>query len=572
MAGNPDVLSTVAGALNRAATVADVAAAIFERVAEGLGAGSVALWLVEERRQRLRLVGTAGFEGSSAQWTFEVAISDRVPAADVAKSGESVVFSSPSERDERWPMLADIPDVMPAGVAFPLEARGELFGVIGFGFLDARDVADDELAVLLAVSEHCALAMDRALLFDRERRTRETQEFLAEATRLMVSALEPSQVLERLIDAAVPRLADSCAVFVARDTRLEQVALRIRGVSDPAALGEVSFAIENDHPLSRAYRSGEPVVVDAIRDEEVDAVRPGRAAQARDYGIVGGFAVPLIARGNRIGVVSFAFTDVERFDDPDLVYAVTGFAARAAIALDNARRFDDERAALTMLSRALLPPVLPALEGYDLTGRYVAAVGDLGGDWYDAQLLPDGSLLLGVGDVAGHGVAAAAQMGELRHTARAIARWRRRPRVLLDELSRFAADTGTIFATVGYARIDLATGAGRWAAAGHPPAFHVQGGQVKPLAAPHGPPLGISDSPPYRESSVALGVGDMLALYTDGVIERRDEHLDRGLERLRALLAEMHDDPLEQVADAIVTQMCTKPADDCCLLLLRRRA
>jgi serine phosphatase RsbU (regulator of sigma subunit) len=64
----------------------------------------------------------------------------------------------------------------------------------------------------------------------------------------------------------------------------------------------------------------------------------------------------------------------------------------------------------------------------------------------------------------------------------------------------------------------------------------------------------------------------MLALYTDGVIERRDEHLDRGLERLCALLAEMHDDPLEQVADAIVTQMCTKPADDCCLLLLRRRA
>src|SRR5262249_4599556 len=162
---------------------------------------------------------------------------------------------------------------------------------------------------------------------------------------------------------------------------------------------------------------------------------PGRASATRDFGVTSAIIVPLVARGTTIGAASFVFTDSSRTYDHDLVFAVNGFAARAGMSIDNARRFDDERRAGPVLAQALLPPSLPAVRGSDLIARYAPAAGELGGDWYDAHLLGAGALLLGVGDVAGHGIAAAAQMSEVRHVARGLAMSRRRPRALVTELA-----------------------------------------------------------------------------------------------------------------------------------------
>src|SRR5205823_6913744 len=176
-------------------------------------------------------------------------------------------------------------------------------------------------------------------------------------------------------------------------------------------------------------------------DEVIGRLYPGRGPAAREFGITAAMVLPLRARATITGVIAFAFIDAGRTRDPDLVYAVNGFAARAAIALDNARRFDDERSTVRTLTDALLPAGLPRLAGYDLAARYVPAAGELGGDWYDAQVVARDALLVGVGDVAGHGLGAAAQMSELRHVARGLAVSRRRPRALLDELGPFTADT-----------------------------------------------------------------------------------------------------------------------------------
>src|SRR5205085_5735658 len=108
-------------------------------------------------------------------------------------------FASRSERDRRWPALASVPAVMEAGIALPLTARGRPLGVLALAFATARELDEAEVGVLMAVAEQCALALDRALLFDAERGARETMEFLAEATGLMVSALDPRAVLDQLV-------------------------------------------------------------------------------------------------------------------------------------------------------------------------------------------------------------------------------------------------------------------------------------------------------------------------------------------------------------------------------------
>ena len=178
--------------------------------------------------------------------------------------------------------------------------------------------------------------------------------------------------------------------------------------------------------------------------------------------------------------------------------------------------------------------------------------------------------MVGVGDVAGHGFAAAARMGELRHTARAFARWRRRPRLLLNDLSEYAAETEDLLVLVAYARIDLDTGKARWASAGHPSALLMHQQTVTSLPAPHGPPLGVAVVPNYREGSFIVAPGDLLVLYTDGVVERRHEVFDVGIDRLQHFIASCSGLPIEELADAIVTDFCSTPMDDCCLLLSPR--
>jgi GAF domain-containing protein len=561
----------VAAALNRAMTVDEVTQATFEHVAPAVRASTGGLWLLDEAAGVLHLTASAGY--ASEQSVDVIGLGEPIPAAEVVESRTPISYRSREELDRRWPVLVDLPRSTPAGVVLPLVARERAFGVLGLGFDEPERLTEETVALLATVSEQCALALDRARLYDAEHRARETLEFLAGATRLMTNVLEPREVIDRLLEIAVPNLADSCAVHIERDGMLHRVAMRIDGIPDAASV-VVSQPFDTrmlDHPLARAFATAQAQVLPIIRDEDIEAVEPGRAGDARDFGIRGGIAVPLIARGAARGVLTFAFRDAQRLSDPDVMYAVNGLAARAAIALDNAQRFDDERTALRTLAETLLPSGVPRIPGFEIAARYVAASGAVGGDWFDIHAVDDEAFLVGVGDVAGHGMAATARMSELRHTARALARWHRRPRALLGELARFASEAEQpLLTTVAYARVRTATGRGRWASAGHPPAIHVRRGTPVVLGAPHGPPLGVKPPPEYRDGPVGMEPGDLFVLYTDGVVERREAGIDDGIDRLARIVAGHRTDAVDAVADTVVDELCRDPEDDCCVLLVRR--
>ena len=542
-----ELLHRMTTSLAGAVTSEEVASAIFDMSALELGAGSTGLWLRNEGATHLTLAGAMGFAGSTADSFMRIPLDADLPGAIVVRTAEPLTYSSVEERDRRWPLLRGVDSAVGATAIMPLVARGHTLGCLAFGFPDEREFGDGDLQFFGALAEHCALALDRARLFDDERVARETLEFLAEGTRIMVSAARPADVLGQLVQLAVPRLAPWCAVHVKSGDELTRVAM------EATDRGRAERLLPAEAPLS----DGHLAVVEAFTT---------RRAATFD----GGMSVPMIARGEILGVMTLGFREAEGRPGPQALYAVTGLAARAAVALDNAHRLEEERERSELLTQALLPSRLPEIPGFDFATRYVPSSGAVCGDWYDALALGSGHFLLGVGDAAGHGLVAASAMAELRNAARGLAAAGRSPGQLLGDLSALAGDVDLErFATVTYAELDVDRSSLRWSLAGHPPPLIVEAGAARYLDLALGPPLGLSPNP-YPEVETTMAPGDLIVLFTDGVVERRGEALDVGLERLRRVVLDGRDRDVEEVADQIVLQLCQGHEDDCCIFVLRR--
>jgi anti-sigma regulatory factor (Ser/Thr protein kinase) len=191
-----------------------------------------------------------------------------------------------------------------------------------------------------------------------------------------------------------------------------------------------------------------------------------------------------------------------------------------------------------------------------VTARYEAASAalEVGGDWYDVFPLADGRVALTVGDVVGHGLAAAAAMGQMRTALAALARYTESPGELLTRLDTFVATAGTTdFATVCYGVLDPATGVFDYASAGHPPILLVSPhGETSWLDAAQSPPLCGDDERQRPEATVTLEPGSLLVLYSDGLIERRGELLSDRLDRLKAAGEALVGLPVADVCDHLV--------------------
>jgi anti-sigma regulatory factor (Ser/Thr protein kinase) len=210
-------------------------------------------------------------------------------------------------------------------------------------------------------------------------------------------------------------------------------------------------------------------------------------------------------------------------------------------ALERALLFDQQRGVADALQRAVLPPELPQLPGWGLDAQFVPATSGLevGGDWYDAFWLPSGRLALAVGDAAGHGLAAARVMSAVRNALRAFAMLGEGPARVVHRLDDLLARLEPqAFATLVYVELDVTTGQARLAAAGHPPPLRCRVDDAHYLDLDVEPPLGCggisaADGVGDRELTFQVDEGDVLLLYTDGLVERRDDDLLAGLERLR---------------------------------------
>ncbi len=234
------------------------------------------------------------------------------------------------------------------------------------------------------------------------------------------------------------------------------------------------------------------------------------------------------------------------------------------------RQFEAERKIAATLQQSLIP-ALPRLESVGLDGRYLPGADgvEVGGDWYDALELADGRVGLVIGDVVGKGVAAAAHMGRLSNAVRAYWLEGFSPGTLLERLDRLTRSVvGATFATVLALDYEPRTRVLRWSRAGHmPPMIRAVDGTVRVLDDPGSAPIGVFADVETVEWSTSLAPGEVLLLYTDGLIERRDEDIDAGMQRLADVLSATAPD--DGMLDAIVAGVVgDELRDDVAILVL----
>ena len=340
--------------------------------------------------------------------------------------------------------------------------------------------------------------------------------------------------LEALLDELLVRTreilsADTVAILLLDESQTELVARAAKGLEEEVERG-VRIPVAGGFAGRIAAERTPIFIADVHRAEILNPI-------LREKGIRSLLGVPLIVDGQPVGVLHVGTLEPREFtnDDAALLQVV---ASRAAPAIERARLYDAlerEHRGAVALQRSLLPERVPDIVGVDIAARYLPARDEVGGDWYDVIELPGGVVGIAIGDVAGHGVRAAALMGQLRTALRAYALDGYSPAETLKRLDRLLHTIrGEGMATAAYARMDPRTGKVRIATAGHPPAVLVQGnGQARLVETTPAPPLGTLPFGTYLEVEETVAPGETLILYTDGLIERRREPLTAGLERLR---------------------------------------
>ncbi|MFF8267005.1 SpoIIE family protein phosphatase [Streptomyces sp. NPDC016562] len=323
-------------------------------------------------------------------------------------------------------------------------------------------------------------------------------------------------------------------------------------------------------PGVETLTTGRPLFFESM--EKLAAAYPGIPLDAH----LGARAfLPLIASGRPVGSCILGF-DTPRGFSPEERTVLTALAGLIAQALERAKRYDNEAARARGLQSALLPHRLPVCAHVDTVARYLpGTVGmDIGGDWYDVVETDDGRLALVIGDVQGHGVAAAATMGQLRSAVRAFALSGSTPQEVMSGTNRLLIDLDPgQFASCCYVSLDPATGFVRAVRAGHPqPLLRHPDGRTEVLDLAGGVVLGIDPQASYPVTELRLARGSVLALYTDGLVEKPGVDIDVGVERLRTALAAARPSPLTETADRLIGEAggSTDRPDDIALLLALR--
>nr|WP_234319391.1 SpoIIE family protein phosphatase [Streptomyces sp. NRRL S-237] len=285
--------------------------------------------------------------------------------------------------------------------------------------------------------------------------------------------------------------------------------------------------------------------------------------------------LPLIASGRPVGSCILGF-DSPRGFSPEERTVLTALAGLIAQALARARRYDSEVALARGLQSALLPHRLPVREHVDTVGRYLPGTQgmEVGGDWYDVVETGSGLLALVIGDVQGHGVAAAATMGQLRSAVRAFALSGSTPEQVVSGTNQLLIDLDPgQFASCCYMLLDPTSGSVMAARAGHPqPLLRHPDGRTEVLDLAGGVVLGIDPEASYPVTELRLTTGSILALYTDGLVEKPGLDIDVGVERLRRALEAARPSPLTETADRLISEAgntADRP-DDIALLLASR--
>ncbi|MFC5218717.1 SpoIIE family protein phosphatase [Streptomyces coerulescens] len=431
-------------------------------------------------------------------------------------------------------------------------------------------------------------------------RARRRLALLNEAGTRIGRTLDVATTARELAEAAVPELADAISVDLLEPVprgeepdphamgplrRMAARAIRPEATSVMYPEGHLFFFPERTAP-TKCLAERRPVLLPVLEANSgwFDS-EPERAARALAMGVHSLMVVPLAARGVILGLVClWRSRQPEPFEEDDLTLAEE-FAARAAVCIDNARRYTQQHSAAEALQRSLLPGEVPEHPALDTAHRYLPAQAStgVGGDWFDVIPLSGLRVALVVGDVVGHGMHASATMGRLRAAVRTLAHLDLSPDEVLARLDDLVDQLATeqrqaedstpqiIGATCLYAIYDPVSRHCAMARAGHPPPTVLgPDGRMCPFDVPAGPPLGLGGLP-FETAELELAEGSLIALYSDGLLLADGRDIDEGLTLLRNSVTGPSRS-LEHTCKAVEDAMLPdRPADDVTLLLGRTR-
>jgi serine phosphatase RsbU (regulator of sigma subunit) len=477
--------------------------------------------------------------------------------------------------------------------AVPLVAQGEVIGLLAVYPPMGRGLTDDQSALLAALAAQIAVAVQNAGLHEdlkkqeaEQTRAREAETVAArrlsalyEISRSFAHSLSLDETLDAIASTVVELLEVDVAVIRVPDERGDLLTQRVH-VAGPQLAPSMNAVFEKPEPVVPSPARRRLVQGQAVRVDAVNAAELGRSHA---------LLVPFLERGSTAAVVPIATPsellatltivslDPSRPLTDDTLDTALFVAAQAALAVDNARLYQQQKAFTDSMQRSLLPRFRPQVPGLDIGAVYESsALVGVGGDVYDYLQTGDRRLAIVLGDVTGHGIDAAADMAMAKFVFRSLARLYPEPGAFLTAANDVVVEEigAGKFITMQYLTVDSAIGEVACASGGHPPPRLVlEDGTVESLEAP-GLVLGIEPGQPYEELRRPFEPGSAVVLYTDGVVEaRRDSEL-YGEARLDKLLAEHRELPAQDLAE-VVLEDCRRWVggdlrDDCAIVVVRR--
>ncbi|HKC76805.1 MAG TPA: GAF domain-containing SpoIIE family protein phosphatase, partial [Gaiellaceae bacterium] len=538
-----------------------------ERVAELLGVARVVVYLRRTDEGGLEEAASRGLAGPHAR------VADRLLDVALGPSRDRTVLEvADVVRDPRLATVAAAAREtgIESALAVPLVARGDVVGLLA-AYPEGRAVAGEhETALLAALAGQLAVAVQNAQLHEQATRLVEEREAalaaerasarrvraLYEVSRSFAQSLRLDETLAALARTVVEVLDVDAAVVRMPDERREQLVPRAIHIREAGYADAVRAILAQPVPfgqrdVQRLFRDRRSFRLGASRggeDQYLPALRP--FLEKGWTGAVVPVALPTEVVAS-LGIYSF------RPGDPlaaETIEAATAIAAQAALAIDNARLYQQQKQFADTMQRSLLPRSRPVLEGLEVGELYEpSARVDVGGDVYDFLELDDGRLAVVLGDVTGHGVDATADMAMAKFVFRSLAREHPEPADFLSSANDvICSEIGAgKFISMSYVVVDGKTGRVAGASAGHPaPRIVLADGATTTLDA-HGLVLGIDVGQEYVEGYAELPRGASLVLYTDGVVEARRDGELYGDDRLDALLAERRELPARALAAAV---------------------